>query len=206
MAERGFLMKKLFVLSVTLFVIVNILHIYAEGEKEKIAENVLRLHVVAESNLEKDQKIKIRVRDAVLSNYGNILSSAKNKKEAIELFYEYEEEILKTAKEELIKNGASPHVSVSIGKYRFPTKVYGNVRLPGGEYDAVNIKIGKAKGENWWCVMYPPMCFTSCIDGKVAEENLDRLKKNLGEGRFSLISDDSKDIKIKFKILELFAK
>ncbi len=199
-------MKKLFVLSVTLFVIVNILHIYAEGEKEKIAENVLRLHVVAESNLEKDQKIKIRVRDAVLSNYGNILSSAKNKKEAIELFYEYEEEILKTAKEELIKNGASPHVSVSIGKCRFPTKVYGNLRLPGGEYDAVNIKIGKAKGENWWCVMYPPMCFTSCIDGKVAEENLDRLKKNLGEGRFSLISDDSKDIKIKFKILELFAK
>ncbi len=199
-------MKKLFVISVTMFIILNILGLYAKDEKEKIAENVLRLHVVAESNLKRDQEIKLKVRDAVLSEYGKVLSSAKNKKEAMALYYQYEDEILKTAEEELLKNGFPKKVSVKLEKCSFPTKIYGNIKLPSGEYDALNIRIGEAKGENWWCVMYPPLCFTSCIYGEATDEDLNKLKENLGDKRFSLISEEGCDIKIKFKILELFSK
>lgn len=199
-------MKKLYVLSVIIFILLNILSIYAQGEREKIADNVLRLHVVGESNSESDQSLKIKVRDEILLKYGKVLSSVKDKNEAIIRAQALKEEMIKAAEKVLRENGSEAEISLDIERCRFPLKVYGNIRLPGGKYDAVNIKIGEAKGENWWCVMYPPLCFEFCSEGKMTEESLDILKKSLGEKRFSLISEDSREVKIKFKLLELFSK
>ncbi len=197
-------MKKLFALSVMVFILLNILSLYANGEREEIAKNVLRLHVVGESNKEKDQALKIKVRDALLTSFGEGLSKAETREEAIRLAEAKKEEMIKVAEKTLKENGSNSKVTIEIGKCRFPLKVYGNIRLPEGEYYALNVKIGRAEGENWWCVMYPPLCFSSCTEGNLEDEGIKTLKENLGEKRFSLISDDTKEIKIKFKILEIF--
>lgn len=199
-------MKKLlisgtFVCLATLFLLFG----YASREKAAIASSVLRLHIVAESNSEEDQKLKLKVRDTVLREAAAIFAGAENKEEAMYLARENEELFIKAAEATLKNEGCISPVTLSIGKTVFPCKEYENIRLPGGIYDAVNVKIGKAEGENWWCIMYPMLCFTDSVSSKLDTGGEAALKKELGEERFSLISEtDDKKINIKFKILELF--
>ncbi len=199
-------MKKVyaFMLCATVFAFLA-LTIYAEKEKRIIASSVLRIHVVAESNSEKDQAIKLKVRDAVLAATEKMFEGVKSKDEAMTVVNGNKSVIEKAAKEVLLKEGCTLPVKVNIEKTKFPLKIYENIRLPGGVYDAVNVKIGKAKGENWWCIMYPVMCFSDGITGRLDAEGERELKEELGEERFRLITDtEDRKIKIKFKILEIF--
>ena len=94
-------------------------------------------------------------------------------------------------------------IYISIGNFFFPTKQYGDISLPPGYYDAVRIEIGEAKGKNWWCVLFPPLCFIDVSSGIVPESSKEILKENLSDDEFNLICNSSENISFKFKIVEL---
>ena len=96
-------------------------------------------------------------------------------------------------------------MNINIGNFEFPTKTYGDILLPAGYYDALRVEIGESKGQNWWCVMFPPLCFVDISSGIVPEESKELLEENMNEEEFALISSNSDSkIQFKFKLLELF--
>ena len=199
-------MKKLFnvVFCLALGALIS-LSFYAWKEKKAIADKVLRLHIVAESNSEYDQMIKLEVRDAVLKEASRLFNGAENKAEALSMARENKSLFEDAAKKVLKESGCNLPVTVEVEKTRFPLKFYENIRLPAGVYDALNVKIGTGKGENWWCIMYPALCFVNGISGKMDYEGEKQLKEELGEERFRLVTDtDDRKIRIKFRILEIF--
>ncbi len=198
-------MKKIYIFLALMLTFLSAFSVWAKSEKEEIAEAVLRLHIVANSNSLEDQKLKIKVRDALIKEFQSISENTENKKEAMEKAIKEKEKIKSIAEEEIIKNGFSYGVTVDIGKSKFPTKIYDNVALPKGYYDAINVKIGDGNGENWWCVMYPPLCFADSISMRMNECSISVLKEALSEEEFRIITErEDAKIKIKFKILELF--
>jgi stage II sporulation protein R len=173
--------------------------------ESSLSSSVIRLHIIAESNLLSDQMLKLKVRDAIIKNTKNIFTKNKNIEDA-KLSIKNNTEFLKSiAEKEIQKNGFDYKVNVTFGKSDFPTKVYNNITLPKGSYDALKIEIGNAKGKNWWCVMFPPMCFTDYSSGQLDTESINYLKSSLSKEEFKLISY-RKDIpvKIEFKIYELW--
>ena len=128
------------------------------------------------------------------------------KKEAIEIVTQHQEEFKNVAIQTINNEGYSYNVNIEIGNFEFPTKQYGDISLPAGFYDALKVEIGEAKGRNWWCVMFPSLCFVDISSGIVPEESKADLKNNLSDEEYSLISNDSDyGIKFKFKLLEMFA-
>ena len=103
-------------------------------------------------------------------------------------------------------NGFNYTCNLEIGNFYFPTKYYGNISLPAGYYDGLKINIGNAEGKNWWCSLYPPLCFADVSTGIVNEETKEILKNNLTEDEYILISNEKEKIKLKFKIVEIISK
>lgn len=198
--------KMVIILSILLFIYTTISAFsYAQNVSTAIANSVFRLHVLANSNSEEDQNLKYIVRNKLLEYMNTICKDCTTKEDAI-LLVEANKKIFKKIALDTINNeGYSYNVEIEIGNFEFPTKQYGDITLPAGLYDALRVKIGEAKGENWWCVMFPPLCFVDITSGIVPEESKEQLENNLSEEEFALISDrsDSK-IQFKFKILEFF--
>ena len=107
------------------------------------------------------------------------------------------------AEKTIIDEGYNYSVNLTIGNFYFPTKEYGNVSLPAGYYDALKIEIGNAEGKNWWCSLFPPLCFVDISAGIIDEESEEFLKENLSEDEFAIITDPSENVKFKFKIIEM---
>lgn len=180
---------------------------YSASVSESLQNSIFRLHVIANSDLEEDQNLKYIVRDELI-NYMNSLSESQNlesKSQVIEIAKMHIDDFQKVAEETVKKNGFTYPVSVEIGNFEFPTKKYGDITFPAGFYDALEVKIGSASGKNWWCVMFPPLCFINPTNGVVSEESKETLKTNLSNEEYQLISDtqDSK-YTFKFKIVEFF--
>lgn len=204
MGERRDFMKKLYALLV-LTALLSGLCVYAEETKGEIADALLRLHVVANSDSYADQALKLKVRDAVRNEFSKFAVEASSKEDALRLAEENIETIKKAAKDAVREEGFDYPVSVFVGKADFPTKTYEKIKLPKGRYDAVNVKIGKAEGRNWWCVMYPPLCIADNISAEFMPEATEELRASVSDSEYELISEsDSGAVKIKFKILELF--
>lgn len=202
--KEKFKIKYLFVVVFLLMLMILVNSIsYSEEVISDISENVLRLHVIANSNSSEDQEVKYKVRDKVLEYMTDISENCKSKTEAISILEDnldnVEDIVIKTLRE----NNFDYNVKLEIGNFDFPTKVYGDISLPSGYYDALKIIIGEGKGENWWCVMFPPLCFVDVSSGIVPNESKELLEENISNEGYSLISDKSDDIKIKFKIVEL---
>lgn len=192
----------LFVLSV---VLTGGVFFYSAHMKNEISSAVLRLHVVANSDSEFDQALKLKVRNAILDTVREKMSKAEEKDDAVMCAKSLEREIILSAQRVLRENGTNYPVSVSFGKERFPTKKYQNLALPTGIYDAVKVKIGKAEGKNWWCVLYPPLCLTDGTCLTTDDAALRKLKNSLTDEEFRVINQNDNDkISLKFKILELF--
>lgn len=109
----------------------------------------------------------------------------------------------------LKENGYSYQAQASIGETHFPVKHYENITLPPGNYRALRIVLGNGAGQNWWCVMYPPLCFSGSIEGSASQESQAMLKSSLGEENYTLITDGADEsgelpVQFKFKILEIF--
>ncbi|AIF51977.1 stage II sporulation protein R [Pelosinus sp. UFO1] len=122
-------------------------------------EDLIRLHVLANSDNTEDQQLKLKVRDAVIAYLAPYLEAANNKEAAKKVVVAHKQELITISEEVLSKNGAQYPVDIEIGMFDFPIKAYGNLVLPAGKYEAVRILIGKAEGKNWWCVLFPPLCF-----------------------------------------------
>ena len=199
-------LKAVIILSILLFLYTTICAIsYAENVSTDIAESVFRLHILANSDSKEDQELKIKVRNSLLDYMNSLCSNCKSKEEAITLVEQNKENFREIALNTVKENGYNYDVKINIGNFQFPTKNYGDISLPAGFYDALRVEIGEAKGQNWWCVMFPPLCFVDISSGIVPDESKKLMEDSLSEEEFALVSDSSNtEIQFKFKILEFF--
>lgn len=197
--------KRLLLLLLLLFIYTFICAFsYVSAVSTDIQNSVFRLHVIANSDSEEDQNLKYIVRDKVLEYINSISDNETSKEDVINLAKTNINEIQKIAEDTINKNGYNYSVKLNIGNFAFPTKTYGDISFPAGFYDALKIEIGEAKGQNWWCVMFPPLCFVDVTSGVVPEESKEVIKENLSEEEYELLSENSDNINFKFKIVEMF--
>ncbi|MDR1003226.1 MAG: stage II sporulation protein R [Oscillospiraceae bacterium] len=163
---------------------------------EEIRGSVLRLHILANSDSEEDQSLKLKVRDRLLAETEELFSGAESKEEAIALAEKSVALLTLAAEDEIRKQGYNYGVTVKIAPSYFNTRTYGDVTLPAGEYEAVKVEIGSAKGQNWWCVMFPGMCLPAASGSETKE-----MSQVLSDEQVNLISGD---YKIKFKFIEWY--
>lgn len=182
---------------------------YFKNLQNSISKEVIRFHVLANSDSQKDQELKLKVKSGIIEMLADKLDSSVSKEETKAFLNENLQNIQLKALEIIKENGYNYPVSVKIGNSYFPTKVYGDISLPAGEYEALKIEIGKAQGQNWWCVMFPPLCFVDVTMKEVPEKDKALFKDILTDEEYDIISkDNSKNpsIKIKFKLIEIFNK
>jgi len=197
--------KRLLLLLVLLFIYTFICAFsYVNAVSSNIQDSVFRLHVIANSDSEEDQNLKYIVRDKILEYINSISGNQSSKEDVIKLANEHIDEIQKIAENTIQKNGYSYTVKLNIGNFAFPTKTYGDISFPAGYYDALKIEIGETKGQNWWCVMFPPLCFVDVTSGVVPEESKEIIKENLSAEEYELVSENNNEISFKFKIVEMF--
>lgn len=170
-------------------------------------EKLIRFHVIANSDSEDDQELKLKVRDAVIAYLEPKLeksSSIEESEEIIKGEYKNLEEISKNIIDE---NGYTYNVAIGLKYSNFPAKQYSSVVLPAGEYKALKIVIGEGKGKNWWCVMFPPLCFVDEENGIIDEKTDKKLQEILSPEEYDLImakdKSEVKDLKFKFKMIEV---
>ena len=164
---------------------------YVSATSSDISDSVFRLHVIANSDSTEDQNLKYKVRDNLLKYMNTICRNCSSKQEAIEKVYEYQDEFKQIALNTIKDEGYSYNVNIEIGNFKFPTKHYGDISLPAGFYDALKVEIGEAKGQNWWCVMFPSLCFVDISSGVVPDDSKQDLQNTLSDEEYSLISDTS---------------
>lgn len=178
---------------------------YADTTEKGISSSLLRLHIVANSDSNDDQSVKLAVRDAITEQFGQKLLAAGDIQKAKELTGQELASIKNTAEEILRENGFDYGASASVQRLHFPTRKYDNITLPSGEYDALRIVLGSGGGQNWWCVMYPPLCFSASSGGYADENAKNALKSSLTADEYSIVTESGQiPVKIKFKLLEIF--
>ena len=172
---------------------------YFTASAGTVKDNVVRLHILANSNSELDQEVKLKVRDALLETNASILSDTVTKENAKEHFETSKDILLKTAKDTLKENGFDYNVKITLQEEYFETRAYGNLIFPAGQYTALKVVLGKGEGKNWWCVMFPPLCVPAA-DGIETKENTADYLTESGE---EIVSGGNKYI-VKFKLLEIY--
>jgi len=168
---------------------------FASGCAE-VRRDVLRLHVVADSDSETDQRLKLMVRDAVLEKGGEIFDGTVTADEAEKIITPRIDELKDVAEAVLQENGCDYKVDITVGEEYFATRCYENFTMPAGVYDSLVISIGEAKGKNWWCVMYPPLC--------VGASSKESMKNDLTQQEYDVVASD--EYEFRFKIVEFFKK
>lgn len=167
-----------------------------------IAKKVIRLHIIANSNSTFDQNLKLQVRDKVIEYLSPKLLKSNSIEESKNIIANNIENIKQISKETASKY-SNYEINVSLGKSEFPTKHYDNYSFPAGSYEALKITIGEGAGNNWWCVMFPPLCFTNSAVGTFSENSEEILRDSLSAEELNTIKNSNQpSIKIKFKLLE----
>ena len=201
-------MKKFFKKSFIVFILfISFLLVtitsYANNVFSNLSENIFRLHIIANSDSKEDQDLKLKIRDGIINYLENINKNSSSKSEVINFCKNNTNTLKEIAKKIINDSGYNYEVKIEIGNFYFPTKNYANISLPAGYYDALRIKIGDANGKNWWCSLFPPLCFVDISSGVLEEDDSNMLEENLTEEEFSLISENSTEMNFKFKIIEL---
>jgi len=203
--RKGIKFGGLLVLAV--IIMMGAISVYAENTSNEITSNVVRLHVLANSNSDADQALKLKVRDKVVEYLNIELTGSKSADESLTKISERLKKIETLSNETLANEGSKFKAVAVIGNFDFPVKSYGNITLPSGNYRALRIIIGEGVGANWWCVLFPPLCFVDASTAKVSEPGLEELKGSVSAETFKVISegqDGALDIKVKFKIVDIF--
>lgn len=190
----------LFYSVLTAFIITVLISILSfEAKSDSVRKSVLRMHVVANSDSDADQELKLKVRDAVLEAGRELFNGSVSADEAEERLIPEKEKLIKAAEKTIAENGFDYAVDVFIGKTYFTTRTYDDsVTLPAGKYEALNVIIGEGKGHNWWCVMFPPMC----LPAAEADTEIDDV---LSDDGLKLVRSNPK-IEPRFKIIEIYEK
>lgn len=172
----------------------------AEQIQQGIAEDIIRFHVLANSDSKEDQELKIEVKDAILDYMKILLKDTEDLGETRDVIRENLKAIENYGEEYVREKGYTYAVTAELTNCYFPMKTYGEYTFPPGEYEALRIEIGKATGKNWWCVMYPNLCFIDATHAVIPKEEVEQLKNILTEEEFETISGEV-EVKIKFKFL-----
>ena len=172
-----------------------------EWIQPSIASKVLRFHVLANSDSEDDQAVKEKVRDAVGTYLRPFLQNVDSLEESKEIIDEHLHEVVEISEETLRIYGYPYSVSAQIETCEFPEKTYGNYTFPKGEYEALRIVIGEGQGQNWWCVLYPNMCFKGTVYEVVEEDAQEELREVLNPLEYAKVFDSGK-VELRFKFLE----
>ncbi|MDF2556829.1 MAG: stage sporulation protein [Bacillales bacterium] len=173
---------------------------------EVIPEDAIRLRILANSNTEMDQNLKRAIRDRVKKEIDGWVVGLTSKEAAQEVISAHIEEIKDIAKNEIEKLGAKQTVSVELGKTEFPTKLYGDYLYPAGQYEALVIKLGEAEGDNWWCVLYPPLCFLDFSSGTAVKAEAKTKKQTETNATISYKNKKEASTKKKVKVQFLSKK
>lgn len=177
-----------------------LLGLWLEREQSDLADGVLRLHVLANSDSEADQALKLKVRDRILDEAESILPGELSAEEAARKIGENLSRLAAAGAEVVAQEGYDYSVSASLEETWFPTKEYEDFSLPAGRYQALRIVIGEGGGQNWWCVVFPPLCL-----GSVSESTRETaLGAGMDEQQVALLTGESEGYVVKFKALELW--
>ena len=191
-------MKKIITFALIAILTIFLLLGYSTSVNSNLSQNIVRLHVIANSDTENDQLLKLKVRDAILSESRNGCTKKGQVNRKLSIYKEIAENIIS-------ENGYNYPVEVEYGNFKFPTKKYNNIVFPAGNYDAVRVKIGKAEGKNWWCVMFPPLCFVDGTTDTAYAES--KLRESISKESYGIITSNNEDttlpFSVKFKIVEL---
>ena len=175
----------------------------AKPSMEDISEKLIRFHVIANSDSEDDQAVKLKVRDEVLKYISPRLKEAKSIDESREIIKNEDENLIKIAKKTLIENGYDYKLESTLSKEYFPVKTYGNITLPQGKYEAYRIIIGEGQGHNWWCVMFPPLCFVDVSKGQISYNETEKeMKEVLTEKEYNMVDNTKKSVDKNSKIVD----
>ena len=168
--------------------------------QQGISHKIIRFHVIANSDSDADQALKLKVKEAVVNYTAELLCNSKSISETEDLLSSHTNDIISIANNVISENDYDYPVTAEITDTYFPTKSYGSYTFPPGTYRAFQIKIGVAKGKNWWCVLYPPLCFIDISHGTVNLESEELLKETLTTDEFQAVSDEY-TVKYRFKYL-----
>lgn len=171
-------------------------------EQQELADQVVRLHVIANSDSTRDQEMKLAVRDRVLAKAENLYSGESTRGEALEILSQHLHELAQEGQSVVEEWGCEEQVTAQIGRCWFPTKEYENFALPAGEYTALRIVIGEGQGQNWWCVAFPPLCLGA------ASESVEQATQagNFTPDQAALITGEHGGYVLKFKSMELLGQ
>lgn len=183
-------------------VFTRVMQVKANAVQEKLSGEVFRFHVIANSDSEEDQELKMKVKEAVVAYMRETLSGAENAAEAKAWAIRHKEELVRVSEEVLRAEGCSDKVTAEVVRCEFPDKTYGDITFPAGWYDALRIKIGKAQGNNWWCVLYPNLCFMDSVHAIVPKEGKEELRSVLTDEEYAMIVKGT-PVKIKWFFLQL---
>lgn len=171
--------------------------LWAEATQVQLASQVIRLHVLANSDSEEDQALKLEVRDRVLETTSALLAGETEPQAAAVLLDQHLDDIAQTAAQEISAQGHDDRVEVRLEQTWFPTRQYQGISLPAGNYLALRVLIGAAEGHNWWCVVFPNLCLPA-----VSERALEA--STLTPGQISLLQEEETSYVFRFKALELW--
>lgn len=160
--------------------------------QKKLAEEVFRFHVLANSDSKEDQALKMKVKENVITYMKEQLPKSESVGMTKTWVSSHLDKIESLAKETLLAEGSSDSVEAKVTNCYFPDKTYGDVTFPQGNYDALRIEIGEAKGQNWWCVLYPNLCFIDAVHAVVPEDGKEELKEVLDEEEYEMVTATSK--------------
>ena len=165
--------------------------------RDQLADKVVRLHILANSDSEEDQALKLRVRDRVLERATELLEQTGDRREAADVLQSHLPELERIAAEEISDCGYEYDVTAEVANTMFPTKEYDGFTLPAGEYLALRIIIGEGNGHNWWCVVFPPLCTTAAADVPASA-----LAAGFDEEEVALVTEENEGYVLKFKAME----
>ncbi len=204
--NRKFKFIILLVFLLNLYVLINA-YFYVSQVSYDLQDSVFRLHIIANSDSEEDQNLKYIVRDNLIQYMNSICSNSTSKEETVNIVSQHLSDFKDIAKQTIEDNGYSYDTNVSLGTFEFPTKIYADISFPAGYYDALKVEIGDSQGQNWWCVLYPSLCFVDVTSGIVPDESKQDLQENLTEEEYQILSDtQTPSIRFKFKLIEFFTK
>lgn len=184
-----------------------LMHLYGSTAAEKkrqeaVADEIIRLHVIANSDSEEDQQLKLKVKETIVTYLRGEMSRAVSVSDARQVIKDHIPDIEEIAKEKIEMEGYSYDVEAALGQSYFPIKEYGDMTFPAGDYEALRVKIGESKGRNWWCVMYPTLCFVDSTYQIVPEESKEKLKESLTEDEYEMLLAGGENVTYSSKIWE----
>ncbi len=204
--------KGIIAISIILLLIISITGVlYVRDVYDNVISyknKLIRFHVIANSDSSEDQLLKLKIRDKIIEEMSHKFEELKSVEETKKVVKDNLKQMKYIASKEIKNNGKNYDVNVFYGDYNFPTKSYGDFTLPAGEYEAVRVVIGEGEGKNWWCVMFPPLCFVDITHGLTRDRADEELKEVLSNNEYDMIrsakNEDDIPMKLKFKIVEIF--